>query len=70
MRANQAHCSDASLAAERERDIQKATKKVAKREKDLAEAQRKGDPDKIAQRQRRLDEARQALTEAQKPLLP
>ncbi|MDW5443258.1 DUF1090 domain-containing protein [Polaromonas sp. SM01] len=70
LRANKAHCSDASLAAERERNIRKATKKVAEREKDLAEAQRKGDPDKIAQRQRKLDEARQALAEAQKPLLP
>lgn len=68
--ANKANCSDASLAAERQRDIQKATKKVADREKDLAEAKRKGDPDKIAKRQGKLDQARQALAEAEKPLQP
>lgn len=70
LRANKAHCSDASLAAERKREIRKATKKVAEREKELAKAKRKGDPDKIAQRQNKLDEARQELAEAQKPLQP
>lgn len=41
LRANETHCSDASLAAERQRAIQKATQKVAEREKELAQAQRK-----------------------------
>jgi hypothetical protein len=70
LRAHQAGCSDAGLAAERERDIRQATKKVAERDKALAEARRKGDAGKIARRQSQLDEARQALAEAQKPLLP
>ncbi|SFC70714.1 Protein of unknown function [Polaromonas sp. OV174] len=70
LRANETHCSDASLAAERQRAIQKATKKVAEREKELAQAQRKGDPDQIAKRQAKLDEARRDLAEAEQPLLP
>lgn len=66
--ANQAHCTDASLAKERDEDIQKAQEKVAEREKSLAEAKLKGDADKIAKKQAKLDEARRALTEAQKPI--
>ncbi|MGV8804939.1 MAG: DUF1090 family protein [Polaromonas sp.] len=70
LRANQSHCTDALLAAERESDIQKATKKVAEREQKLKKAQAKGDPQKIAHQQGELDKARSDLTEAQKPLLP
>ncbi|KQO24086.1 hypothetical protein ASF11_22645 [Acidovorax sp. Leaf76] len=67
-RSNKAHCTDAWLAKERDAEIRKATKKVAEREKSLAEAQKKGDAKKIAARQAKLDEARSALAEAQKPL--
>ena len=70
LRATQSHCTDASLAADRESDIQKATKKVAEREQKLAKAQAKGDTQKIARQQADLDEARSALVNAQKPLLP
>ena len=66
--ANKRHCTDASLAAERQRDITAATKKVNRREADLAAAQAKGDPKKIAKEQKQLDAAREALAEAQKPL--
>ncbi|WP_431288740.1 DUF1090 domain-containing protein [Roseateles chitinivorans] len=66
--ANKRHCTDASLAADRERDIAAATKKVTRREADLATAQAKGDPKKIAKEQKQLDAAREALAEAQKPL--
>lgn len=66
--ANKRHCTDASLAAERQRDITAATKKVNRREADLAAAQAKGDPKKIAKEQQQLDAAREALAEAQKPL--
>lgn len=66
LRATQSHCTDASLAADRESDIQKATKKVAEREQKLA----KGDAQKIARQQADLEEARSALVNAQKPLLP
>ncbi|HEY1398399.1 DUF1090 domain-containing protein [Roseateles sp.] len=66
--ANKRRCTDASLAAERQRDITAATKKVNRREADLAAAQAKGDPKKIAKEQKQLDAAREALAEAQKPL--
>ena len=70
LRANQSHCTDAVLAAEREGNIKKATKKVAQQEQKLAKAQAKGDSGKIARQQTKLDEARSELTQAQKPLLP
>lgn len=70
LRANRANCTDAMLAAERESDIKKATKKVAEREQKLAKAQAKGDSRKIASQQADLDEARSDLAQAQKPLLP
>ena len=61
LRATQSHCTDASLAADRESDIQKATKKVAEREQKLAKAQAKGDAQKIARQQADLDQARSDL---------
>lgn len=65
--ANQANCSDASLAAEREDDIREAQREVAEREAELAEEKREGgDADKIARRQAKLDEARAELVAAQK----
>ncbi|THT99379.1 DUF1090 domain-containing protein [Lampropedia puyangensis] len=68
--ANKAHCTDAQLAAERDKDIQQALQKVAEREQELSEAQAKGDAEKMAKRRAKLQEAREQLTEAQKPLLP
>lgn len=70
LRATQSNCTDASLAADRESDIKKATKKVAEREQKLAKAQAKGDTQKIASQQADLDKARSDLVNAQKPLLP
>ena len=70
LKANIAHCTDASLAAERELQIAKAQRELAKRESDLREAQRKGDAKKIATRQAKLEEAQRELAEAQKPLMP
>ena len=70
LRATQSHCTDASLAADRESDIKKATKEVAEREQKLAKAQAKGDAQKIASQQADLDKARSELVQAQKPLLP
>lgn len=66
--ANQAHCTDASLAKERDREIRDAQREVAQREGDLQSAQRKGDADKIRTRQAKLDEARADLERVQKPL--
>lgn len=68
LKANKANCTDASLAKERDRDIKAAKKKVAEREKSLAEAERKGDAKKIADRQAKLDEAKQQLTMAERPV--
>ena len=70
LRANRANCTDAMLATERDREIKKATKKVAEREQKLAKAQAKGNSRKIASQQADLDEARSDLAQAQKPLLP
>lgn len=69
LRANKSHCTDASLAKERDAQIRDATQKVAAREKSLAEAEKKGDAKKIASRKAKLDEAQKALAEAQKPLM-
>lgn len=66
--ANQTHCSDASLEQERQERITKAAHKVAEREQELAEAQAKGDPKKVARRQSKLLEAQHDLQEAQRPL--
>lgn len=66
LRENIAHCSDASLAKERESKILSAKQKVAEREKDLREAEH--DAKKITKRKAKLDEARQELLEAEKPL--
>ena len=66
LRENTAHCSDASLVKARESKILSAQQTVAEREKDLREAEQKGDAKKIAKRKAKLDEARQALSEAEK----
>lgn len=69
LKAHIAHCSDASLAEEREAKIAKAQRELAARESDLREAERKGDAKKMASRKVKLDEARRELAEAQKPLM-
>ena len=66
--ANKARCTDAALAQERDADIRDARRKVAAREKALAEAERKGDAKKTATRRAKLEDARRALAEAEKPL--
>lgn len=68
LRANQAYCTEATLEKKRSADIRQAQKKVAEREKDVREAEQKGDPQKRAERQARLDEARRELTEAEQPI--
>lgn len=68
LKANEAHCTDASLAKEREKDIKQAQKKVAERERSLAEAKRKGDAKKIADKESKLEDARRELARAEQPL--
>lgn len=68
LKNNKAHCTDQSLANEREAQIRKAQREVEERERDLREAQAKGDVKKIATRKAKLEEARTDLAEAAKPL--
>lgn len=69
LQANQAHCTDASLAREREERIAKARREVAERERALQDAEQDGRPRKIASRRAKLDAARRELDAAQQPLL-
>lgn len=55
------NCSDAKLAAEHQQRVRSQERKVAQRERDLKEAQRKGDADKIARREDKLREAQAEL---------
>lgn len=68
LRANQAYCTEASLEKARSADIRQARKKVSEHEKGLREAEQKGDPKKLAERQAKLEEARRELTEAEQPI--
>ncbi|HVR50134.1 MAG TPA: DUF1090 domain-containing protein [Pseudorhodoferax sp.] len=69
LQANQANCTDASLAREREERIAKAQREVAERERELQEAQHDGRPRKIASRKAKLEAAQRELAAAQQPLL-
>ncbi|WP_426944072.1 DUF1090 domain-containing protein [Pseudomonas oryzihabitans] len=62
--AVQAHCTDAGLRQQRLEVIQARSREVAERERDLRDAQAKGDADKIRVRSRKLAEARRELEEA------
>jgi|SRR5476651_1267296 len=62
---NKAHCTEASLKAEKEHHVSEKQKKVQEREQELKEAQATGDNEKIAKKQKKLDEAQSELKEAQ-----
>jgi hypothetical protein len=68
LRANEANCTDESLAKDREARIQKARRELAQRENDLASAERAGSGKKIEKRRAKLEEARRELADAEKPL--
>lgn len=55
------NCSDARLAAEHQQRVRSQERKVAQRERELQEAQRKGDADKVARREDKLREAQAEL---------
>lgn len=61
----QAHCSDEKLKAERQQRIEKKKHEVAEREQDLKQATAKGNQEKIAKRQKKLDDARSELQHLQ-----
>ncbi|TQI82378.1 uncharacterized protein DUF1090 [Serratia fonticola] len=61
----QAHCTEAGLAADRQKKIAEKQSKVAEREQELKEAQQTGKADKIAKKQKKLAEAQAELKAAQ-----
>lgn len=63
-----ADCTDAGLAQARADNLREARDEVAERQRDLHEAQRDGDADKIARREAKLREARAELEQAEAAL--
>jgi hypothetical protein len=62
---NKAHCTDESLRSAAQMKVAKAQDEVAERQSDLQEAKDQGkSPQKIADRQRKLDEAHAELEQA------
>lgn len=69
LEANQRHCTDEGLAQEHAQRVEKAQKKVAEREAELAKAQSTNKQKKIDKAQQKLDRARADLDQArQRPL--
>ncbi|QHM72515.1 DUF1090 domain-containing protein [Mixta intestinalis] len=56
-----ASCTDEKLKAAHQENIEAKQREVAEREKDLKDAQDDGDEEKIAKRQRKLQEEREEL---------
>ncbi|HIG8799002.1 TPA: DUF1090 domain-containing protein [Raoultella terrigena] len=61
LREVQAHCSDSKLKADHQQKIAKQREEISERQRDLREAEQKGDAEKISKRQHKLDEAQQEL---------
>ena len=61
LREGSANCSDGKLKAEHQQKIAKQREEITERQRDLKEAEQKGDADKISKRQRKLDEAQHEL---------
>jgi hypothetical protein len=61
----QKHCTDASLAADRQQKIADKQDKVVQRQQELQEAQQTGKSDKVAKKQQKLAEAQAELKAAQ-----
>ncbi|MBD9397112.1 DUF1090 domain-containing protein [Pseudomonas sp. PDM11] len=59
------NCSDKELMRELAAKVNKARDEIREREADLREAELSGDPQKIAKRQAKLDEALQDLKDAE-----
>lgn len=68
LQENTEHCTDKGLQAERQAKIDKAQAEVNERQDDLAKAQAKGDPGKIATRERKLAESQAELKQAEAEL--
>ena len=57
----QAHCTDSKLRADHQEKIAEQKDEVREREQDLKEAEQKGDADKVAKREHKLQEAKKEL---------
>ena len=57
----QKNCTDEKLKASHQKAIAEKRQEVAQRKSDLAEARRKGDPDKITKREKKLAEEEHEL---------
>lgn len=55
------NCSDSQLRAEHQKKIAEQKDEIAERRQDLEEAKQKGDAEKIAKRERKLEEAQDDL---------
>ena len=64
--ATRANCTEQSRKNEREARIRKAKQEVAEREKDLLDAEKSGDVDKVNKRRVKAAEARRELVNAEK----
>ncbi len=56
-----ANCSDSKLRADHQHKIAEQKEEIAERRRDLAEAKEKGDADKVAKREQKLQEAQNEL---------
>ncbi|TLU66480.1 MULTISPECIES: DUF1090 domain-containing protein [Enterobacteriaceae] len=56
-----ANCSDSKLRADHQRKIDEQKEEIAERRRDLTEAKEKGDADKVAKREHKLQEAQNEL---------
>ncbi|MBU4681546.1 DUF1090 domain-containing protein [Cedecea davisae] len=61
-----ANCSDSSLRAEHQKKITRQKEEIEERKTDLNEARQKGDPEKIAKREKKLAEAEDELKALEK----
>ncbi|MGE0968943.1 DUF1090 domain-containing protein [Klebsiella sp. WOUb02] len=61
LREVKAHCSDSKLKADHQQKIAKQREEISERQRDLREAEQKGNAEKISKRQHKLDEAQQEL---------
>lgn len=61
LREVQTHCTDSKLIAEHQEKFRQQKIKVATRQSELDKARQKGDPEKIAKREKKLAEAEAEL---------
>lgn len=61
LREVKANCSDSKLRADHQHKIAEQKEEIAERRRDLAEAKEKGDADKVAKREQKLQEAQNEL---------